>query len=102
MARPKKNDVEPISKPELQNALARLRIAFESIEDVCKGMRDGEVIYVSYLKSLERGIDRLEAVAPELRTSLSLHRAGHPKKPLASMDVAASRNRRIKRDVERN
>ena len=82
--------------------MARLRIAFETVEEVCKSLREGEVIYVSYLKSLERGIERLETVAPELRTSLSLHRAGHPKKPTTTIDSVASRNQRIKRNVEQN
>ncbi|MGV3485374.1 MAG: hypothetical protein ACO1RT_13225 [Planctomycetaceae bacterium] len=91
MARQSKDNVEPITKAELIKAQARIGYIAASIASVADELKDGETLYVSYLKSLNRGLERLEAVEPQLRRSLAMHRAGSPLMPAPQVSTQADK-----------
>jgi hypothetical protein len=78
MARPRKDDVSPLTKIELVSAAARLHHICDSIETVARNMENSDVLFVSYAKSLTRGLQSLEAVEPEIRRSMTMHKLGQP------------------------
>jgi hypothetical protein len=90
MARPRKDDVSPLSKAELADAAARLYHVCNSIETAAKDLKDGEKIYVSYAKSLSRGLGSLEAVEPEIRRSMTRLKIGQPILPVATVPQIAA------------
>jgi hypothetical protein len=87
MARQPKDDVKPINRAQLHSVLARLKHIHTSLETVAKELKSDETLYISYLPSLFRGLERLEAVEPQLRRSLAMHRAGSPLMPIDPIKV---------------
>lgn len=74
-------EIEPITLQELKLLTARLERVAASLRAAEEVLKKNDELWVFRKKSMAWGIQRLEAVVPEIERSLLAHQAGQPYGP---------------------